>query len=270
MNKPPIVHFTQLASGSYFLRFNSLEDIYYYDVEENNPRGISIRRRDSNLEDYKQNRNILTPKKLKLIENVQKELTMDPEFLQLIYKGKSIKRKQDLNKFVGNLSIVQYAKGAEKLFHRMIPGAKKQTLNLAFQVGTFIHGDYNHAFTKILKTIMMCQAMNISVNIDMFDSDTKAINERAGYVIVNICKSNEKINFKNILATSHSAFFNHTLFNGYSASGMQKYIGTFLGSDRIVKDLGPFYDVIGGNLLSSSESGKNEMISKVLKIGKII
>ena len=231
---PPVIKDVILPSGSRLLRFNDIEDLFYYDIPENNPRGISIDRRNNyDVNEYIKTRSILT------------------------------KRKQNLNKFTGNLSMVQFAKGDEKLFLRGEPGKKKQILNLAFQVGTFLGGNYEEAFKKILKTIIMCQAMNISVNIDMFDSDTQAIDNRDGYIIVNVSKSCEKINFKKIMIASHSSFFNYTLFNGYSASGEQRSIGTFLSSYKIIQDLSPYYDVIGGNLLSERDG----MVSKILKIG---
>lgn len=264
----PIVKYITLPSGSKLIRFSSLSDVYYYDEYSNNPNGIAMHRsRSYDIDVYKRERLLLDSRKLGIIQKAQKEMSLDQDFLKLVYKGKSQKRKFELNKFVGNLSMVQYATGSDKMFARMVPGAKKQTLNLAFQVGTFMGGDYQGSFIKILKTIMMCQAMNISVNIDMFDSDTNAIDYGNGYILVNIAKSSEKLNFKEILAASHEQFFNYTLFNGYSASGCQKRIGTFVPSSLIIRDLGPMYDVIGGNLLSTSEAGKNEMVSKILKIG---
>ena len=114
----------------------------------------------------------------------------------------------------------------------------------------------------------MCQAMNIAVNIDVFDSDTQAIGKSNSYVICNVAKSNEKLNFKNILTASHKEFFNFTLFNGYSASRCQKKIGTFLSESLIIKDLAPMYDVIGGNLLLDGfEDEQKQLVSKILKIG---
>ena len=71
------------------------------------------------------------------------------------------------------------------------------------------------------------------------------------------------------MITSHENFFNYTLFNGYSASGDERGIGTFLDESRIVRDLGHMYDVIGGNMLDSFGNGDEEtqtMIKKVIKI----
>ena len=99
-----------------------------------------------------------------------------------------------------------------------------------------------------------------------FDSDTEAIGNGPSYVLCNVAKSNEKLNLKNLLASSHSEFFNITLFNGYSASGRQRHIGTFLSKSRIVQDLSSKYDVIGGNMLNNNSENR-ELFSKVLKIG---
>lgn len=257
-----------LPSGSHFIRFESLQDIFWFDERENNPNGIGIRHSNDAL-NYKAKRSVLSESKNRLIAQAQKELSVDKDFLALVYKGKSQKRRFDLNKFVGNLSMPHYASQNDKIFKKSEPGAKKQVLNMAFQVGTFVGGNYTESFIKILKTIMMCQAMNINVNIDMFDSDTYAINRENGYVIVNVAKSSEKLNFRTILAASHNEFFNYTLFNGYSASGKQQSIGTFLGESRIIRDLGEMYDVIGGNLLLDTpghQSG-SDLVSKILKIG---
>jgi len=262
----PFVHQETLPGGACLLRFGALHDLFWYDEVENNPHGLGFNRcsdLDSEIKQYKEFRHILTSSKIDLIAKTEKALSIDPEFLQLVYKGKSQKRKFELNKFVGNLSMTQYATGAEKMFYRSVPGAKKQVLNLAFQVGTFLGHDYNQGFTSILKIILMCQAMNIAVNIDMFDSDTQAIRNDPSYVIVNIAKSHEKLNLKEILVASHAAFFHFSLFNGYSASGAQRHIGTFLSQERLTRDLGPMYDVIGGNILRHQD----EMVSTILKIG---
>jgi hypothetical protein len=267
--KEPLFKYKTLPSGSRFLRFSSLEDIFYYDDRAVNPHGLGMGYDDyrEGAMQYFQERLILTPTKMAIIERAQKEVSMDPEFLELVYKGKSLKRQFELNRFVGNLSIPHYAMQNEKIFKKSEPGAKKQTLNMAFQVGTFVGGNYTESFVRILKTIMMCQAMNISVNIDMFDSDTRAINNGACYVVANVAQSCEKLNMKAVLAASHSEFFRITLFNGYSASGCQKSIGTFLDQDRIIKDLAPMYDVIGGNMLPNSSAQGNDMVAKILKIG---
>lgn len=265
----PIVKVLKLPSGSTLIRFDSLSDAFYYDYPENNPEGISILRyngQSGHIKSYFEERTILTSYKKEIIQKAQKQMSLDQDFLKLVYKGKSQKRKFDLNKFVGQLSMTQYAVGAEKQFQRRVPGAKKQILNLAFQVGTFVGGNYSESFVKILKVIMMCQAMNISVNIDMFDSDTEALQAGYAYTLINVAKSNEKLNFKEILAASHEEFFRYTLFNSYSAGGPVRSIGTFLNSGRITKDLSPFYDVIGGNMISEQTKGEG-MISQIIKIG---
>ena len=265
----PIVKVLDLPSGSTLIRFSSLGDAFYYDIRENNPEGIGVRNfsdKSEYVQSYFKDRAILTHYKRNLIEKAQKQMSLDQDFLKLVYKGKSQKRKFDLNKFVGQLSMTQYAVGAEKQFQRGVPGAKKQTLNLAFQVGTFIGGNYSESFVKILKVILMCQAMNISVNIDMFDSDTEALQAGYAYTLINVAKSNEKLNFKEILVASHEPFFKYTLFNSYSAGGPVRSIGTFLSQSRITKDLSPFYDVIGGNMISE-QTQSDGMISQIIKIG---
>lgn len=267
-DKAPIFLDKHLPSGARLIRFQSLQDIYYYDERSHNRNGLGFRAHDnSEMESYKHYRSIITPEKQKIVDRAQREMSLDKDFLSLVYKGKSLKRKFELNKFVGNLSMPQFAMGSDKMFKKGVPGAKKQTLSLAFQVGTFVGGNYEESFVKVLKTIMMCQAMNISVNIDMFDSDTRAIAGSASYVIACVAKSSEKLNFKAILAASHDAFFNFTLFNGYSASGSQDRIGTFLNQDRIVRDLSPMYDVIGGNMLNPVDGEDKDLVNKILKIG---
>lgn len=262
----PVVLYKMLPSSAHLIRFSDINDSFWYDVYTNNPNGIAMRHQiERSVQEYIRERSILTERKYKLIQKAQRELDIDKEFLELVYKGKSDKRARILNKFGGSLSMAHYSAQSEKFFHKFQPGAKKKVLNMAFQVGTFADGNYDESFIRILKTILMCQALNISVNIDMFDSDTRAINNEPGYVIVNVAKSCEKLDFRKILAASHSHFFNFTLFNAYSASGKQKYIGTFLGQSRIVKDLGEMYDIIGGNMLQ--EEGADPLVSKILKIG---
>lgn len=265
-DKPKFIYKT-LDSGAKLIRFDELHEIYKFDDYDFNPDGLGMRHQEP-PEEYLKNRHILTPAKLKLIEESRRNLEHDKEFLELIYKAKSDKRKNELNKFGGSLSMAHYATGAEKIFKKGVPGAKKTTLDMAFQVGTFSGGNYGDGFSRILKTIMMCQAMNINVNIDVFDSDTRAINNGASYVICNVAKSHEKLNLKNVLASSHPEFFSITLFNGYSASECQRSIGTFLQTSRIKQDLGQMYDVIGGNMLENNLSDEGmAMVSKILKIG---
>lgn len=273
MDKAPNFLLKKLPSGATLVRFSCLQDIYYYDSHETNPRGLGwLHNGEERIgtQEYFRDRGILTPSKQKIITRAQKEMSIDKDFLDLVYKAKSQKRKFELNKFVGNLSMPDYASQSEKIFRKSQPGAKKQTLNMAFQVGTFVGGNYTESFIGILKTIMMCQAMNINVNIDMFDSDTDAIGFHASYVIANVAKSAEKLDYKRILAASHDRFFSTTLFNGYSASGCQKSIGTFLSQSRILEDLAPMYDVIGGNMLLTEDNNTTEgkeLVSKILKIG---
>lgn len=260
MDKPDVFQ-TTLPGGARLVRFNSIFDIFYYDDRSNNPNGLGQRNYSEN---YMKNRLIMTPEKEEIYRKVRKNLSMDKEFLELIYKGKSDKRKFTLNKFVGNLDMPNYASHSEKIFKRSVPGAKKVTLDMAFQVGTFIGQDYSESFIQILKTVLMCQSLGIALNIDLFDSDTGAIADDSSYVIVNIANSKEKFNVLRFLAASHEKFFTQTLFNGYSAHDAGTYkIRRFLPESRIIKDLGTKYDVIGGNSLVTSDS----LVSKVIKIG---
>lgn len=256
-----------LPSGAQLIRFSNLEDIFWYDIRSNNPNGIGFScYGKEHFEQYLDARTKLTKDKIKLIDRAKRELELDKDLLSLVYKGKSDKRERTLNKFGGNLSMPHYASQSEKFFHKFNAGKKKKVINMAFQVGTFIGGNYEHSYFGIIKSILAAQALGISLNIDMFDSDTEAIDNGDSYVIVNVCKSSEKLDLKKILMCSHQMFFSGTLFNGYSASGEQARIGTFLPDRRIIHDLGSRYDVIGGNLLNSEG---NEMVQKILKIGNI-
>ncbi len=273
IQKQPIVRQERTESSALLIRFDSLSDAFWYDEETNNPLGLGFKTNSplhygSDFANYKKFRNILSKRKRDLIARAKKEMSIDKDFLKLVYKAKSHKREFTLNKFGGNLSMPHYAIGAEKVFKRSTPGAKKLTLNLAFQVGTFIGSNYEDSFIKILKTVLMCQAMNIIVNIDMFDSDTRAMFQES-YVIVNVASSVNKLNLKEILVCSHEEFFRVTLFNAYSAGGKVDRIGTFLDESVIIRDLSRYYDVIGGTTIR--EVGNNgeekEMVSRILKIG---
>lgn len=259
--KKPIVKIINPDKDCEIIRFDNPYDLFYYDSIENNPKGLG---RNGLSNNYINERLILTDNKLKLIETVNKNLNADKDFLDLVHKGKSNKRKFDLNKFCGNLSIVDYSKQSDKIFKKNNIQAKKKVINIAIQVGTFINGNYSDSFEKILKLILSAQALNINLNVDLFDSDTRAISgiDRA-YILVNMSKSSEKLNLRNVLIGSHYEFFRGSLFNGYSASDKKlNRIGTFVSSYKISDDLGPYYDVIGGNLLSDS----NTMVSKLIKI----
>lgn len=265
-------------SGAHLVRFKDLSDIFYYDNPEVNPEGLGMGY-SGGVSSYLRDRLILTPHKQKLIQIAQKGLSIDRDFLELVYKAKSDKRKYTLTKFGGNLSMAHFAAQNEKCFKRQTPGAKKITLDMAFQVGTFMSMNYEDAYVKILKTILMCQALNIKCNIDVFDSDTAAYRSPrssisgyasypGAYVICNIASSDRKLDMREILATSDECFFRYTLFNGYSALGSIDHIGTFLPHDKITKDLGEKYDVIGGNMLTNSEWNEEEsaMVHKIFKI----
>jgi hypothetical protein len=268
-----------LPSGRTLIRFNELHELFWYDEYENNPRGISVQRNMSRLPDgkmqdhqyvtqYKRERSLLNERKNKIIQRARKELTVDKDFLTLVYKAKSDKRGFEMSKFGGILSMPHYARGEDKMFKKSKVGEKKITLNMAFQVGTMCGGDYTGSFVAIMKTILMAQALNISLNIDMFDSDRGAP-VGGGYVICNVAKSSAKLNLKNILACSHPEFFNVSLFNGYSASSRGcGSINGFLSQHEIVRDLSSHYDIIGGNMLhgETSHNTGGAMMSKILKI----
>lgn len=273
----PIFTHEVLPSGSGLIRFNDAEDMFYYDNKENNPIGVSLRGLEqedgwvsrSSVRSYLANRWVLTPIKINIIEEAQKELEMDKDFINLVYKAKSDKRNYTKSKFGGNLNIPRFASQQEKVFDRLTPGAKKITVDMAFQVGTFQGGNYQESFKNILKTILMAQALGINLNIDVFDSDRSGYGYNRGYIICNIAKAEEKLNMRKILVASHREFFDFSLFNGYGASDKKYGISGFLSTSRIAEDLGPMYDVIGGNMQDNAndEEGKHELISKILKIG---
>lgn len=278
-NYKPTFEVSTLPSMRTLIRVDNIYDAFYYDYPTNSrywstayyrfiqedyyaPRNLS------NLKTYFTQRFILTKEKENLIDKVKRNLSIDKSFLDIIHKAKTEKRNYDKNKFCGNLSIVDYAKQNDKMFSKQIPGKKKQTLNLAFQVGTFCDGNYVESFTKILKTVLMCQALGIHLNIDMFDSDNKRAGGGNGYIIINVAKSYKKLNFVELLTAMHREFFNYTLFNGYVAMNKDSVTGGFLDEDTIVSDLSDRYDIIGGNMLNEGIE-KDEMVSRILKISNI-
>lgn len=287
--KPKEILMKRLPSGNGLIRFSSIHDIFWFDEPANSPNSIRVRYGEPTPKSYKENRLSITPEKKKIIERARQEMSTDKEFLEIVYKGKSDKRQFTREKFGGQLNMVAYARGEEKLFKRMRPGAKKQTLNMAFQVGTFVGGNYTESFVNILKTVLMCQAMGIALNIDMFDSEQEGpiipdVGEsvqdviqkhgqratRTCYTLCNVASSSEKINFNKLLSASHREFFNHTLFNSYAAAGTYYDIARFAGADTIKRDLSPHYDIIGGNMLpslSEKDEATDGMVSKIMKIG---
>lgn len=281
--RPKEILIKRLPSGHGLIRFSSIHDIFWFDEPGNAPNAIRARQNEPIPCEYRQNRLILTPSKKRILERARKEMSVDKEFLELVYKGKSDKRKFQKEKFGGQLDIVAFARGEEKMFKKMRQGAKKQTLNMAFQVGTFLGGNYDESFVNILKTVLMCQAMNIALNIDMFDSEVygpiipeegqnpEEINgTRVCYTLCNVATSREKLNFNKLLSASHREFFNHTLFNSYAAVGTNYQIRQFADSQDIKRDLSPHYDIIGGNMLptlSEKDDATDGMISKIMKIG---
>lgn len=255
------------------IRFDDLYNACYWDHPDHWEKfnitgepGSLHRETSGEVKSYIQNRFKLNSYKLSVIEKAKKNLQQDPEFLKLIHKAKSDKRSYVKNKFSGNFSPVDFARQEEKVFNRQAPGKKSSTLNLAFQVGTFMDYDYEGSFEKILKTVLMCQSLGVKLNIDVFDSDTTGCGGNPGYIIVNVAKSCNKLNFSELFAFSHKEFFDYTLFNGYLQIKQNSRIGTFLDKETIVNDLGSHYDIIGGNMLTKE---RDEMVSSIIKIANL-
>lgn len=267
--KPNFTH-KILPSGSHLLRFNSLYDIYYYDDPRHTKDLTSDALYISSSNPYFRDRLVLNNEKLELMNEVKKDLLKDKDFFSLIHKAVSHKRKNTLNKFSGNLSIVDFARQNEKMFYKKESLSKGKALNIALQVGTFLDEDYYESFKKILKLILSAQALNVSLNIDVFDSDTEAFgrNRERGYTIVNVAHSSRKLNLINIFAFSHREFFNHTLFNSYLAIGESSSIERFLSEPTIIEDLGNRYDIIGGNMVNK-EKVTDQTISTIIKIANL-
>jgi len=271
-NYSPKVHIETLDSGNLLMRFDNLYDIYFYD-DPKNAVGLKSTGYEQSYyvdSDYFTDRTILTENKKYILRKAEKELNADRDFLSLIHSGKTAKRKMELNKFSGNVSIVDYAKQSDKVFKKRVEGKKSKTLNIAFQVGTFTDESYDKSFITILKLILSCQALKISLNIDVFDSDTDAFGEEreSGYTIVNVAKASNKINLVNLFAFSHEDFFRYTLFNSYLAYGQSSEIGTFLEEEIIISDLKDRYDIIGGNMVNK-ELSEDSTITRVLKIANL-
>ena len=267
-----------LPSGRGLLRFDKVEDLFFFDDIKNSPNSYPLRYSFNNegvlsstYQEYIKNRYTFTNAKKEIYREAMKDIQMDKEFQELIHKSKTDKRKAYKNKFGGSFLPVEYSRGAEKIFSKYEANKKAAVLNMAFQVGTFQGGDYKKGFIKIMKTILMCQAMNIRCNIDMFDSDTSAL-PNTGYILVNMAKSSEKIDFNKLLIASDISFFNFSLFNGYAAwePDWQYGIGGFINESNIVKDLSPFYEIIGGNMVRESSNSDDEetsaMINRIIKI----
>lgn len=284
MTKTP-PNFTLIRDPNYTLiRFNEINDLFYYDEFENNPNGLGRQRgyntsstgRDSaQIMKYKKERCIISKDQQRIIDQAMKEISVDKDFLDLVHKAKSEKRRYETNKFCGNFSVVPYSRQEDKIFKKGLPGSKKITLDMAFQIGTFQGGNYSKSFVSIIKTILMAQSLGIHLNIDVFDSDTRAVvgkNNNNSYVLCNVSKSSEKLNMRNLLTFSHPEFFHFSLFNGYNAAGRVNSIGSFLSEKTIIKDLSERYDIIGGNMVSdtdvssNNEAVNNGMIEKILKI----
>lgn len=269
--KQPIHQEIICESGRRIYRLNNLYDVNWYDDFKNNPNGYYNRNcgTDRQMKDYNKEKFILTASKRRILLEARKGLTVDKDFQELIYQEKSNKRKAYKNKFGGNFLPVQYARSEEKIFERHTSGKIAPTINMAFQVGTFAGGNYTQAFTKIVKAILMAQAMGVKLNIDMFDSDTRAV-RGGGYIVVNVAKSSEKLDFNKILMCSDNRFFQISLFNAYSCQDLTDHftVGTFLQGGQITRDLSPYYDVIGGNITEVNQENpdKREMVSKLIKV----
>jgi len=268
----PRVHLEQLPSGKFLIRFDNLYDLYFYDDPKNVEGLTSTGYLYSNGidENYFIERCILTEEKKNIIRKAEKELNSDRDFLTLIHAGKTAKRKMELNKFSGNLSVVDYVKQSDKVFKKRVEGKKSKTLNIALQIGTFADENYQESFITILKLILCCQALKISLNIDVFDSDTEAFGYRkkSGYTIVNVAKASNKINLVNLFAFLHEEFFRYTLFNSYLAYGQSSLVNTFLPEVNIISDLKDRYDIIGGNMVNK-ELSEDSTINRVIKIANI-
>lgn len=251
------------------IRFSSLYDLFYYDIEKNNPKGLGFS--GTNIyehlviekENYINKRWVLDDYKKNILDKAYKDLSKDESFLKLMHSQKTLKRKFINNKHKGSFNPVAYSREDEKMFIKGIPNKKKPSINIAIQVGVFSGSSYTVSFINILKLILSLQQLNISYNIDMFDSDTRAINNENSYVIVNVSNTLEKFDLKSILCCAYEQFFHFSLFNGYSASKKQKAIGTFLENDVILRDLSAYYDIIAGNL---NETKYSAMMNKVNKI----
>lgn len=270
-NYKPKFYRETLESGNGLIRFDNLYDLYFYDNPANLPEVLLSTgyRNIGNVEStYFRERGEITTNKKLILEKARKELNADKDFLKIIHEGKSAKRKYNLDKFSGNLSIVEYAKQNDKIFNKQVQGKKSKTLNIAFQVGVFLSEDYESSFIKILKLILSCQALNISLNIDVFDSDTNAFGGGWGYTIVNVAKSSCKLNLTNIFAFSHPEFFHYTLFNSYLALGTDSKVNSFIYEGQIIEDLSNRYDIISGNMVYKKLS-EDSTVQRIIKIANL-
>jgi hypothetical protein len=270
-NYKPKFHRETLASGNGLIRFENLYDLYFYDNPANLPEVLlstGYKNIGNTPRSYFRERGEITADKKLILEKARKQLNADKDFLKIIHEGKSAKRKYSLDKFSGNLSIVEYAKQSDKIFNKQVQGKKSKTLNIAFQVGTFADECYETSFIKILKLILSCQALNISLNIDVFDSDTMAFGGGWGYTIVNVAKSSCKLNLTNIFAFSHPEFFHYTLFNSYLALGRDSRIESFIYESQIIEDLSDRYDIISGNMVNK-ELSEDSTVQRIIKIANL-
>lgn len=273
----------QLESGSHLIRYDSLTKILEADHILKNGVGWRSYSKSRNsghggyhdggwiadsIDNYLNKRREFTTRKQKIVAEARKQLSADKEFLQLVYKAKSAKRTYTPNRHGGVLSMPAYVTNQKDVFLKRKPGAKKATIDMAFQVGRLSNESYTQGFVGIVKTILMAQALGLNLNIDMFDSDVKGIDHSDAYTIVRVADSRKKLNMNDILLCSDRHFFDFTLFNSYSGASPVSDIDGYLSSARISRDLSPMYDVIGGNMYIEDED-KRETVSQIMKIARI-
>lgn len=271
MNRINTPYITQTNSGATLIRFSSFYDISWWDYPENNPNGYSIERYGDVRDSYLKKRYTFTWNKIEILRKAKKCLREDKEYLKLIYSAKSQSRKIQKNRFSGSLNAVSYSRGEDKLFDKSTTGSKKRTIDMAFQVGTFVGGDYEDSFISIMKCVLLCQSMNINLNIDLFDSDIRGVDSNPAYVICRMVSSRKKFNALDVLVGSHREFFTYTLFNGYSAASENTSISTFIEREIILQDLSQYYDVIGGNMINENYGNgiseeETSMLKEIIKI----
>ena len=213
--KKPNVYYNINEDGCNIIRFSSLFDVFYYDDELVNPNGLGIKSYKEYrkpLDEYKKDFLTITEEKQDLLNTVEKELLIDPDFQKLLYKEKSYKRKLVRNKHGGNLSMTRYSRDEEKIFDIGKIGSKNPSLSIAIQIGVFANMGYEAAFVDILKLILSIKALNVPCTLDFFDSDTEAIANRKSIVLVNVFNTQEKFDLRKILVAYHREFFDYTLF----------------------------------------------------------
>lgn len=295
-NFKPDVKVIKCPSGAVINRYASLYDGFYWDYPRNrlenkvfsaNVNFCVTNYSDVELEDdrdkwYNKNvkpfykkiskyinlRSKMIDSKMRMIEEIKANLNADKEYMELIHLGKSNKRKYSRNKFVGVLNVPRYSMQSDYIFQRIDPKMRRPSLNMAFQVGRLSEG-YANEIMKIIKMVMMCHSLGIHVNVDFFDSDVRGSNFDYSYSIINIANSNKRLNWLDLMSAYHQEFFTYTLFLNYIGKDSNCSIDGFIGEKRIIHDLGKYYDIIGGNMISE-EVSNDPMISKIIKISKVL